>query len=341
VSEEAVTRQGLSSHRPGREAVPEFSTSRRRRRGRRGEQPMVPKAEFRSYYGLPILNKPVWEPVDIAGYLFLGGLAGASSVVAAVADVQGRAELARVSKTGAAAAALLSLAALVHDLGKPARFLNMLRVVKPTSPMNIGSWLLSAYAPAAVVAAGSALAGRLRPLGAAGTAGAALLGPAVASYTAVLISDTAVPAWHDGYREMPFVFVGSAAMAAGGLGLVAAPAHEQGFPCRVALAGAVAELASAQLMEHRIGVAKESYEKGKGGALMKVGKGLAAGGCALALLGRRSRAVAGVGGALLLASSAATRFGIFHAGVASAEDPRHTVQPQRERLAHRAEHGNG
>ena len=45
-----------------------------------------------------------------------------------------------------------------------------------------------------------------------------LLGPAVASYTGVLIADTAVPAWHDAHRELPFLFVGSAASAAAGLG---------------------------------------------------------------------------------------------------------------------------
>ena len=104
----------------------------------------------------------------------------------------------------------MSLAALVHDLGRPARFINMMRVFKVTSPMSVGTWLLSGYVPAAGVAAATALTGRLPRLGAAATAGAALLGPAVAAYTAALISDTAVPAWHDGYPEMPFVFTGSA-----------------------------------------------------------------------------------------------------------------------------------
>jgi formate-dependent nitrite reductase membrane component NrfD len=109
----------------------------------------VPEAGFTSYYGLPVLNKPVWSSPDIAGYLFLGGLAGASSVLAAGAQATGRHRLARVSKLGASSAALASLAALVHHLGRPARFLNMLRVVKVTSPMNIGSWLLAGYVPLA------------------------------------------------------------------------------------------------------------------------------------------------------------------------------------------------
>jgi len=300
---------------------------------------MVPKADFRSYYGQPILNKPVWSATDIAGYLFLGGLAGASSLVGAAADLRGEERLAVVAKTGAAGAAVLSLAALVHDLGRPARFLNMLRVVKVTSPMNLGAWLLSAYAPAALAAAGSALTGRLRPLGAAGTAGAAALGPALASYTAVLISDTAVPAWHDGYREMPFAFVGSGAMAAGGLGLLGAPSGEQTLPRRVAVLGALTEVGGLKVMERRLGAVAEPYQHGSSGRWMKVGEGLALAGSALALFGRgagRGRRTTGaVAGVMLLAGSACTRVGIFSAGVASAEDPRYTVQPQRERLRRR------
>lgn len=135
------------------------------------------------------------------------------------AQATGRPALARAAKSGALGAIGLSLAGLVHDLGLPARFLNMMRVVKMTSPMSVGSWILAGYVPAAGMAAAAALTGRMPRLGTVATATAALLGPAVATYTAVLVSDTAVPAWHDGHRELPFVFAGSAAMAAGGLGL--------------------------------------------------------------------------------------------------------------------------
>jgi hypothetical protein len=335
MSESGVTRGGIEHPRPGREAPADYTTARQRRR-RGAEQPTVPEAEFRSYYGLPVLNKPVWSPVDIAGYLFLGGLAGASSVVGAVADVQGSAGLARVAKTGAASAAVLSLAGLVHDLGRPTKFINMLRVLKPTSPMNMGSWLLSAYAPAAIAAAGAALTGRLRAVGVAGTVAAAALGPAVAAYTAVLISDTAVPAWHDGYREMPFVFVGSAAMAAGGLGLLGAPVSQQSLPRRIALAGAVAEIGVQKLMERRLGMIAKPYSTGRGGRLTKVSQGLAVAGGVASLLGRTRRLPSAAGGGLLLAASACSRFGIFFAGIASAQDPSYTIEPQRHRLRDQA-----
>jgi formate-dependent nitrite reductase membrane component NrfD len=298
---------------------------------------MVPKATFTSYYGRPVIKKPVWAELDIAGYFFLGGLAGASSVMAALAQATGRRSLARTSKTGAAVAISVSLVALIHDLGRPERFLNMLRVVKVTSPMSVGTWFVSAYAPAVYVAAGTEVTGRFPRVGRLATATAALAGPAVASYTAVLIADTAVPAWHDGYREMPFVFVGSATCAAAGLGLVGARREDAGPARRVAVVGAATELVALRLLRDRVGMVKESYETGSAATLLKAAERLTVGGAAVgALLGRRSRVAAAVAGAALLAGSACTRFGIFRAGLASAEDPRYTVEPQRARLDERA-----
>jgi DMSO reductase anchor subunit len=335
MSEAEVTTEGQRGIRPARQAPPGNNAGRWRRR-RRGEQPVVPRAEFTSYYGKPVINAPVWAARDIAGYLFLGGLAGASSLLGAGAQLTGRPSLARAAKTGAFGAGCLSMAALVHDLGRPARFLNMLRVVKVSSPMSIGSWLLSAYVPAAGVAALSALAGRLPRTGAAATAGAALLGPAVAAYTAALISDTAVPAWHDGYPEMPFVFTGSAATAAAGLGLLATPPGEIAPARNLGLFGVGLELASFHLMTRRIGMVAEPYHSGRAGTYMKAAEVLAVLGAAGALAARRNRVAGAVSGAALLAASAATRWGIFHAGIASANDPKYTVIPQRERLARRS-----
>ncbi|MER6474313.1 NrfD/PsrC family molybdoenzyme membrane anchor subunit [Streptomyces collinus] len=340
MSESDVTREGLRGERPGREAPTGAEAGRRRnRRGRggRGEQPMVPEAEFSSYYGKPVLNKPTWRPLDIAGYLYLGGLAGASSLLAAGAGATGRPALARPAKLGAAGAISLSLVALVHDLGRPARFLNMLRVFKPTSPMSVGSWVLSGYAPLALGAAAADLTGRARRVGSLATAGAAVLGPAVATYTAVLLADTAVPSWHEGYRELPYVFAGSGATAAAGLALAATPPGQAGPARRMAALGAALELGTFQAMKHRMGLSAETFEQGKPHRLLRAAEALTAGGAALAVLsGRlRDRRLAVAAGAALLSGSAALRFGVFHAGVASAEDPKYTVVPQRERLAAR------
>jgi formate-dependent nitrite reductase membrane component NrfD len=338
MSETDVTREGQRGIGPGRQAPPGRNAGPPHRgRHRRGEQPMVPPAEFSSYYGKPVINAPVWQAPDIPGYLFLGGLAGASSLLGAGAQLTGRPSLARAAKAGAFGAGCLSMAALVHDLGRPARFLHMLRVFKVSSPMSVGSWLLGAYVPATGVAAASAVTGRVPRLGAAATVGAALLGPAVAAYTGALISDTAVPAWHDGYPEMPFLFAGSAATAAGGLGLLAAP-PEQNAPARnLGLFGACLELAAAHRMISRIGMVAEPYQTGRAGAYVKAGEVLAILGTIGSLASRRHRAVGAISGAALLAASAATRWGIFHAGLASASDPKYTVVPQRARL-HRCGH---
>jgi hypothetical protein len=297
---------------------------------------MVPDAEFSSYYGRPVIKEPVWQAPDVAGYLFFGGLAGASSVLAASAHLSGHRELARVAKVGALGAISLSAAALVHDLGRPARFTNMLRVFKPSSPMSVGSWLLAGYGPVAGAAAVSEVTGILPAAGTAATLGAGLLGPAVATYTAALICDTAVPAWHAGFREMPYVFAGSAASAAGGLGLLATVPGAADPARRLAVLGAGVELVAKRRLIKRLATPgpaslSEPYETGRAGAVLRVGEALTAGGLAGALLGRHSRAVSALSGAALLAASALTRFGIFEAGMASARDPKYTIVPQRQR----------
>ncbi|MFF1695468.1 NrfD/PsrC family molybdoenzyme membrane anchor subunit [Streptomyces sp. NPDC058257] len=291
---------------------------------------MVPQAEFESYYGRPIIKPPSWAARDIAGYFFLGGLAGAGSVLAAGAHLTGRTTTATALKMSSLGAVSLSVAALVNDLGMPSRFPNMLRVFKPTSPMSVGSWLLGAYGPAAGAAALTAATGRLRGVGAVATAAAALLGPAVASYTAVLAADTAVPAWHGAHRELPYLFAASATAAASGMALVLAPPAESAPARCAAVLAAGAETAVTRAAEQRLGMVAETWRSGRAGALLRSAKLLTAAGAAGgALLAGHSRTAGAVSGLALLAGSACTRFGIFAAGVASAEDPKYTVVPQR------------
>jgi formate-dependent nitrite reductase membrane component NrfD len=283
---------------------------------------------------MPILNKPVWEAPDIAGYFFLGGLAGGSAVISAAAALTGRKKLARVSRVAAAAAGQVSLVALVHDLGRRRRFLNMLRVLKVTSPMSVGSWILAGFVPAATVAAVSDLAGVLAPVGAAGTAAAATLGPAVTTYTAALVSNTAVPAWHDGHRWMPFVFASSALSSAAGMGLAGAPVVETAPLRPIAVGSGLAELVLSKVMEKRMGLAGEAFHEEKPKRYMHAAEALTTAGVVLAAVGRRRLPLVAAGVALL-AGSCAERFAIFEAGIASAEDPKYTVVPQRERMARR------
>jgi formate-dependent nitrite reductase membrane component NrfD len=302
---------------------------------------MVPDAEFTSYYGRPVIKEPVWEPVDVPSYLFFGGLAGASSVLAAGSQLSGHRELARVAKVTALGAISLSAVALIHDLGRPSRFVNMLRVFKPSSPMSMGSWLLAGYGPVAGAAAVSEVTGILPAAGTAATLGAGLLGPAIATYTAALICDTAVPAWHQGYREMPYLFAGSASGAAGGLGLLAVRPADASPARKLAVVGAVTELVAKQLLIRRLAATPglesshglaEPYEQGRAGAVLRAAEILTVAGLAGAVLGRRRRAVSALVGVSLLAASALTRYGVFEAGLASARDPKYTIVPQRRRI---------
>ncbi|WP_298795365.1 NrfD/PsrC family molybdoenzyme membrane anchor subunit [Pseudonocardia sp. 73-21] len=310
---------------------------RRRRRGR-GEQLMVPDAEFTSYYGRPIIKSPTWKVPDVPLYLYLGGAAGTSASLAALADLTGRPALRIVGRYTALGGALVSVGALVHDLGRPTRFLNMLRVIKPTSPLSVGSWILSPFGTLAGIAAASELTGLLPGIGRLAGVGAGLVGPAMTTYTAVLLANTAVPAWHEGYQELPFLFAGSAMAAGGGFGLLATgdvtPAR------RVAVAGAALELTATAVLERRIGFARKAYTTGRPGMLLKVARAATVAGAAAAVAGgvlggRRGRLAGIAAGVLLNAGSAATRFGVFDAGMVSAKDPAYTVVPQRERMAAR------
>ena len=304
---------------------------------------MVPEAEFTSYYGRQIVKPSPWE-ADIPAYLFAGGLAAGSSLLAAGADLTRRPGLRRVGRLGAISALSFSMVALVHDLGRPERFVNMLRVVKVTSPMSVGTWILSAYGPFAGAAAAAEIVGLLPPHRRTGLLGlvarlgrpagviAAVTAPPVAAYTAVLLADTSTPSWHAAYHELPFVFVGSAAAASGGLGMLAAPTRDIGPARNLAIGGAVLETLMERRMERSMGVTAEPLHSGKAGTLMRAAKSLTIAGAAGSLLAGRSRLVAAMSGAALLAGSACTRFGVFEAGQASARDPKYTVVPQRERL---------
>jgi hypothetical protein len=208
----------------------------------------------------------------------------------------------------------------------------MLRVFKPTSPMSVGSWLLAVYAPAAGVAASTSMFRRLPRIGMLAAAVAAVVGPGISTYTAALLADTAVPAWHEARRELPVVFAGSSALAAGGMGLVIAPADQAGPARRLAIMGGALELVALTKMQRRLGPVGEPYGEARAGTYLKAGRALAAGGLVLAVLGRRRRSLRVGAGAALLSASACTRFGVFEAGRQSAADPAYTVEPQRARL---------
>ena len=305
---------------------------------RREESP-VPDVEFRSYYGRQILKTPVWKQPDVPLYLFVGGIAGASAVLAEGAALARLPALERTARLAAAGGSSIGSVLLIHDLGRPERFLNMLRVFKPTSPLSVGSWILAPFAGLATAAAGSLVTGRLRPVGRLAGVGAALLGPPLGTYTAALLADTAVPAWHEAYRELPFLFAGSGAAAAGGLAMVATPKDQTRPARRLAIAGVALDLAAEHRIEERLGMLAEPYQQGRPGRFLRAARLLNLAGAAGTLLAGRSRAAAVVSGGALMGASVLTRFAVFQAGLASAKDPKYTVVPQRARLAARAAAG--
>jgi hypothetical protein len=291
--------------------------------------------ESRSYYGQPILKEPVWGTA-VPEYFFLGGLAGASAGLAFGARLAGNDLLARNATFVGLGAIGVGSVLLIEDLGRRERFLNMFRVVKVTSPMSVGTWILSGSGAAIGVAAGCEALGILPRVKLVAQGAAGLFGLPLTTYTAALLADTAVPAWHDARLELPFVFAGSAAASAGAAATILTPSDGAGPARRLAVAGAVLELASARFMEQRLGrLVSEPYRIGAAGRLTRLARACTAIGAAIIAFTGRRRAGAAGGGALVIAGSILQRLAVFRAGQQSARDPKYTVVPQRRRLRER------
>ena len=294
------------------------------------------EAPSASYHGQPVLKAPVWS-WEIPNYLFAGGLSGASAGLAYLAQLRGEDELSRRAWITATAAITACPPLLISDLGRPERFIYMLRMFKVTSPMSVGSWILSVSGATTTLAGAHALTGRFargaaiaRPVG-------ALSGLFLATYTAALFANTAVPVWHEARKTLPFVFGAGAALSAAGAVTAATSTGAAAAARRLALGAAAAELATTRLMESRLGMHNASYNEGRASVYRRVSKACIVSGTAL--VWRRapsSRVAAVVGGALLCAGAWATRWSVFEAGRNSAADPRYVVEPQRARRAAQA-----
>ena len=285
-----------------------------------------------SYYGRPVIKEPVWTR-EIPAYFFTGGLGGASAGLAYVSALTGNDVLARRAWTIALVGVSASPPLLISDLGVPSRFLNMLRMFRMTSPMSVGSWILSASAPATGVAAINALTGRFPRAAAVAKPAAAVLGLPLSTYTGALIANTAVPAWHEARRTLPALFASGAAASAGAAATMLTPVRHAAPARRLALVGAAGELAVASVMERNLGPLGEPYHEGTSGTVSRAAKvATSVGAVVIAASGGRRRSAALLGGAVLLAGAAAERFAVFRAGFASAQRPEHTVRPQRERV---------
>jgi hypothetical protein len=298
------------------------------------EIPMVPKDRPRTYYDRPVVKPPVWKP-EIPWYFFTGGLGGASSALAYVATLTGNRRLAKSSWLLALIGISASPVLLISDLGRPERFLNMLRVFKITSPMSVGSWLLLANGAAVAPAASAQILGFPKGLGRRAEPVAALLGPPLASYTALLIANTSIPVWSEARNELPLLFASGGAASAGAAAAITTPARYAGPARRLALAGAAGEIVNSQLMKRRLGDLASVYERGEAGKFERISTALTVAGSVLLAGAGKRRGAAIAGGGLLLGGALCKRWAIFKAGIASAEDPHQTVAPQRERVEQR------
>lgn len=172
-----------------------------------------------TYYDLPLLKPPVWT-WEVPAYFFVGGAAGASSVIALAAQVSGAdRRLVRDARWIAAAGAALSTPLLIADLGRPERFLNMLRVFKVRSPMSVGAWTLAAFGTASSAAAFAEWAREHTDLpvtlvGDAAATLAAATGLVMSTYTGVLIGATTIPVWSKNAAMLPINFGASALASA-------------------------------------------------------------------------------------------------------------------------------
>ncbi len=198
---------------------------------------------MRSYHGQPVLKEPIWS-WEIPDYFFVGGMAGASAGLAFCSGLRGNDVLARRAWTLALAGVGVSPALLISDLGRPERFLNMLRMFKVTSPMSVGSWVLSSAGAAITFAAADAWTGWFPRIGRLARPAAALLGLPLSTYTAALVANTAVPVWHEARRTLPFLFGSGAALSAGAGAVALTPTAAAAPARRLALGAAVAELAA-------------------------------------------------------------------------------------------------
>lgn len=330
---------------------PEPPRDGRRKRRRRATAPdsMVPAADFTSYYGQNIVKPAPWKE-EIAIYLFFGGMAAGSGLIGAGADITHRHSLRRVARIAGLGSLGIGATALVVDLGRPERFLNMMRTAKLTSPMSVGSWILAGFS---TFTGGAAALEIIQPwlpreswwrelvdvASIFASAGAAFFAPPLAAYTAVLFSDTATPLWHQAYREMPFLFVASGQGAGAGLNLLLNKPSETTPVRRLAAVAAACDLTADHLMERRLGEEGQPLHEGRAGRLHRAAQVLTAVGGVASLLAGRRRSVAALAGASLIAGSACTRFAIYYAGLASAKDPVYTVRPQRRRFADKLAQG--
>jgi formate-dependent nitrite reductase membrane component NrfD len=300
----------------------------------------IPGAE--SYYNLPVLKPPTWT-WEVALYFFVGGISGVSSVIAFVGHLfHADPGMLRLALWIALVGTFLCPVLLISDLGRPTRFLYMLRVFKPQSTMSMGSWILSGFGACAF---GALVINELiryqiqipflTLLQWPAEFAAAITGLLLASYTGVLLGATAIPVWHENRRLLPAHFLTS------GLGGSSAILELAGFLVPVTqfmgVAAAGVETIIGIYIELRHGRVNEVLHKGKSGITMRIAGALEG---PIALLLRviwHDHPAARYAAAIcFLLGSVSSRYAWVWAGRASAHDPQALFEQQHALIAAKA-----
>lgn len=290
------------------------------------------------YYRIPLLKQPAWT-WEIPLYFFVGGASGAAGVIGAIADYTGAdRELVRHARWIAAAGSVISPALLIADLGRPERFLNMLRVFKPQSPMSVGVWTLVGFSAGAAAAAfadfmqeryGPSLP--LRILENAGDAASLVFGLPFSNYTGVLIGASTIPVWNRSAAELPLHF-GASGLGAG-VGILELMGHRRHRALEaLALGAAIFETLEGIRIESRSQAELEPLKRGASGWITRAG-GILSGPLPLLLRaagmlgkGTRSRSLGHWAAWSAVAGSLLTRIAWMQAGHTSARDWRLPLQ---------------
>ena len=285
----------------------------------------------------PVINAAVWT-WEVPLYFWFGGVATGSSFVAVACDAVGDHRAAALARKVTLAAILPGAPLLVLDLGRPLRFLHMMRIFKVRSPMSMGAWCLSAFSGAAGAAVACDLLDRPRLARLLG-AKTALLGTYLGSYTGVLLASTAVPLWNRSRALLPPIFIctGAAGGAAANRLLLVATGAPAGHPALGALAvvettAMTAELLLSAANERRLGRLAAALEAGRPGAVHRIATWAVRAGLALRVAGRRGGPWADhLASVLFLAAGLAYRFAWVGAGRTSAHDHQAVAETARRR----------
>ncbi len=296
---------------------------------RPGGAPFPVASPETGYYGIPLLKEPAWT-WEIPLYLFVGGAAGAAAVVGAIASYTGAdRKLVRDARWIAGAGSVLSPALLISDLGRPSRFLNMLRVFKPQSAMSVGAWTLVGFsAGASATAFAEFLRDRYGPsfpvrvMEQAGQAASLAFGLPFSNYTGVLIGATAIPAWNENAGDLPMHFGMSGLSAA--VGMLELMGHRRSRALEMlGLGAALFECWEGLRIEARNQPSLDPLKHGWSGTLTRVGGALSGPVPAMLRIAsllsgckdvRRAAAISAIAGSLL------TRIAWVYAGHVSARD---------------------